>query len=115
MKSEVEMINRLYEIAEQFNKYANRGDWLSAKWCYDKASILTVELGIADEIKFKLFGNRAYVDREEDEVDGLFSEEKVIKVFDEYIKIEEARLQEERKRKKYIQECRKELRKKIGT
>ncbi len=112
MKSEVEMINRLYELAEQFNEYANRGKWLNAKRCYDYAVTLTVELEIDDEIKCKLFGNRAYVDREEDVVDGLFSEEKVIKVLGEYIKVEEERLQEERIRKKYIMECRKELRKK---
>ena len=93
MITESELMHKLYELPEHFNRHMKNREYAEAKHCYDKAVTLCVFLNVPEKIKMELFGNRAYIDPEyEDIKDGLFREEDVQKAYWECIKTEEERL-----------------------
>lgn len=99
MLSEREILDKLYELPEHFNRHMKNKDYLPAKHCYDEAVLLAVFLKVPEEVRINLFGNRPYREDYEEEKDGLFREADVLKAYEHCIKHEEERLQELRERR----------------
>lgn len=101
MKTEDKVVDRLMELGKQFREYSRTKKYYEAKRCYDKALLIACEMDMGEDIKRKMFGNRPYVDKEEEVVDGIFDEDTVLKVMEECIRNKETELQEEKKRRDY--------------
>ena len=101
MKSEKKIIERLEELAEKFIEHYRAKEYIQAKRFYDTARTLVVELNLGTEVKMRFFGNKPYVEKEEDLVDGLFPESAVLQTYEESWKNEEERIKEEKKRRTY--------------
>ena len=71
-------MRELTELAEQFNNFYKRKQYIEAKAVYDTA--LHKSINLSKEEKILLFGNRPYRGEDEKEVEGLFSEDVVLKV-----------------------------------
>ena len=103
MKTEEQIEKRLFELAGEFRKACIEKKWVIARRLYDKAITLCTELDMPEEVKKRLFGTRPYEADPADARDGAFEEDLVIKMLEQCIKHEEERLEEERKRKTYLQ------------
>lgn len=74
-----EMERKLYEMAAIFKNHISAKRYQQAKYCYDKARLLAVEIELEEEKKEELFGIRGK--RGEIIKDGLFKEELVQKAY----------------------------------
>lgn len=82
----VEHLNqKLLEMPVKFNRHCTKKEWLSAKITYETAVKVADFMEIPMEKRFQLFGNRAYKEDWEEKIEGLFREEKVLKVYEECV------------------------------
>ena len=70
---------KLYNLAAVFNVHMKAKRYPQAKYCYDKARGLAVEVELEQEKKDQLFGIRG--NRGEIVKEGLFKEEMVMKAY----------------------------------
>ena len=75
-------IQKLLELARQFDDYYNKKEWGKAKYTYDTVLRIVEVFGAPEEIKTQLFGN--YMD-EENIVEGMFCKWQVDKVYTECV------------------------------
>lgn len=83
MLTEKEVIERLLELPEHFNRCMKNKEYAKAKDIYDKAVYLCIFFSVPEEMKIKLFGNRPYAEDWEEIKDGLFREEDVLMAYKE--------------------------------
>ena len=80
---------KIYDLAAVFNVHMKAKRYAQAKYCYDKARTLAVEVQMEEEKKDQLFGIRG--NRGEIIKEGLFKEELVMKAYVETcVKAEQA-------------------------
>lgn len=73
-----QVVDGLKARAEKFQKEYNQQDYLSAMWTYNHALAIAVFMKLEEEDIKMLFGNRAYIDEQTEEVyEGLFPESQV--------------------------------------
>lgn len=74
-----EMEQKLHQLAAVFNEHMRQKRYAQAKYCYDKARMMAVELELEQKKKDELFGIRG--DRGLILKEGLFREELVQKSY----------------------------------
>lgn len=73
-----QVVDGLKARAEKFQQEYNQKDYLSAMWTYNHALTIAVFMKLEEEDIKMLFGNRAYIDEQTEEVcEGLFPESQV--------------------------------------
>lgn len=102
MITEKEIMDKLYELPEHFNRCMKNKKYLEAKHYYEEARNLCVFLKMPDEVRIELFGNRPYKEDWEEEKDGLFREEDVQRAFKEVFTSLEEQVQEERENRERL-------------
>lgn len=65
----------------RFKELMAEKDYPAAKYCHDTTAAVVTFLELPEEVKKAFFGNRPYVEDEEDVTDGLFPEELVQKAY----------------------------------
>lgn len=103
MKTEEQIEKRLFDMAGEFRAACYGKKWIIARRLYDKAITLCTELDMPEDVKKKLFGTRPYEADPADAKDGAFEEDLVIRMLEQCIRNEEERIEEEKKRKAYLQ------------
>lgn len=83
MKDQQYYIDKLFAMPEKFNELYTAKEWAQAKYIYDTALRVAIFFELPEEEKIKLFGNYGYDDREDKPMEGLFANDKVIKVDEE--------------------------------
>lgn len=96
MITEKEIMDKLYELPEHFNRCMKNKEYRKAKQYYEEARNLCAFLKVTDKIQIELFGNRPYKEDWEEEHDGLFREEDVLRAYKEVFTSLEEQVQEER-------------------
>lgn len=96
MLTEKEIMEKLYELPEHFNRCIKNREYGKAKHYYDNAVALSVFLKIPEEDTKKLFGTRPYAADWEEPEDGLFRENDVLKAYEECFRHEKERIMQEK-------------------
>lgn len=93
-----EAINKLYDMAARFDSEMRNKNYGGAKYIYDSAVAISVFLELPETETIILFGDRPYIDEDEEASEGLFREEAVLKAYSEYIHAQEVEIAETKKR-----------------
>lgn len=99
MLTENEIMEKIYELPEHFNRSMKNREYDKAKYYYQQAVTLSTFLKIPESDSKKLFGTRPYVEDWEEPEDGLFREGDVLKAYEECFKHEEERIMQEKEEK----------------
>ena len=102
MITEKEIMDKLYELPEHFNRCMKNKEYKEAKQYYEKARSLCVFLEVPDKVKIELFGNRPYKEDWEEDKEGLFREEEVLKAFKEVFTSLEEQVKAEREERERL-------------
>lgn len=100
MISEKRAEEKLMELVELFQSHYREKEYKKAKICYDSARTVASFLEMPEEKMMYYFGSRA------DEIEGLFAEEKIQKVYEECIFIDRSERKAEEKRRREQQAAR---------
>lgn len=96
MTSVDELMHKLYELSEHFNRYIKNREYGQAKRCRDNAIFLSTVMNVPDAVSMELFGNRPYIDPDYEEFkDGLFREEDSLRAEEECFKSLKQQVEEE--------------------
>ncbi len=79
MLSENQMLDKLYTQPEIFNKYIEKKQYAEASYCVECARIIALFMELSDRQLIELFGSK---EDPENVVEGLFSEEKVLRAME---------------------------------
>lgn len=104
MLTEKEVIDRLFELPEHFNRCMKNKEYIKAKNIYDNAVYLCVFFDVPEEMKITLFGNRPYAEDWEEIRAGLFREEDVLLAYKETFTSMERQISEERQNRERLGE-----------
>ena len=74
------LLDKLMAMPEQFMEKFREKDWAGAKYIYDTAIRISTFMEVPEDVKEKLFGNRATAE-EGEEQPGLFYESMVQRVY----------------------------------
>lgn len=86
-----EIRKKLFQLPERFYFHYWRNEWEKAKNVYDIAITITTFCEIEERDKIQLYGNRAYKEEWEEEIQGEFNEEHVQKAYLECIRRNQTR------------------------
>lgn len=104
MITEKEIMDKLYELPEHFNRCMKNKEYRQAKRYYDTAVTLCVFLKVSDTVKIELFGNKPFKEDWQEEKDGLFREEDVLKATQETFTSLESQVKAERENRERLGE-----------